>query len=68
MMLIRLVKKFSKLAIKIFTSQKICSLNYTLFNERLLQKQSNQITIFIFSKFTLHFKVIRIKIKIIPCV
>ena len=65
MTLTRFVKKLSKLAMKIFTSQKTCFLNYILFDERLLQKQSNQITTFIFSKFISHFEIIRIKIKII---
>ena len=68
MTLIRFVKKFNKLVIKIFTSQKICSLNYILFDERLLQKQSNHITIFIFSKSTLYFEITRIKTEIIFCV
>ena len=67
MTLTRFVKKFSKLAMKIFTLQKICFLNYILFDERLLQKQSNQITTFIFSKSTPHFEVTCIKTEIILC-
>ena len=61
MILTRFVKKFSKFTMTIFTSQKIYFLKYISFDERLLQKQSNQITTFIFSKFTLHFEITRIK-------
>ena len=68
MTLTRLVKKFNKLAMRIFTSQKTRSLNYILFDERLLQKQSYQITTFITSKFISHFGLTRIKIEIIFCV
>ena len=64
----RFVKKLSKLAMRIFTSQKTRFLNYIFFDERLLQKQSNQITIFIFSKFTPYFEKIRIKTEIILCI
>ena len=67
MTLTRLVKQFSKFAMKIFTSQKIRFLNYILFDKRLLQKQSNQITTFIFSKLTSYFEVISIKTEIILC-
>ena len=67
MTLIRLVKKFNKFTIIIFTLQKIRFLNYIFFDERLLKKQSNQITTFIFSKFTFHFGVIHIKTEIILC-
>ena len=65
MTLIRFVKKLNDVAMRIFTSQTIRSLNYTLFDERLLQKQNNQITTFIFSKFTSYFEIIRIKTEII---
>ena len=65
MTLTRLVNKLNKLAMRIFTSQKARFLKYILFDERLLQKQSNQITRFIFSKFIFHFEIIRIKIEII---
>ena len=41
MTLIRLVKKLNKLIIKVFMLQKTRFLNYILFDERLLQKQSN---------------------------
>ena len=65
MTLIRLVKKFNKLAMRIFILQKIRFLNYILFDERLLQKQSNQIITFIFSKSTFYFGIICIKTEII---
>ena len=68
MTLTRFVKKFSKLGMRIFTSQKIRFSKYILFDERLLQKQNNQITTFIFSKFTSHFEIIGIKTEIILCV
>ena len=67
MTLIRFVKKLNKLAMRIFMSQKIHFLNYTFFDERLLQKQSNQITTFIFLKFTSYFEITRIKTEIILC-